>query len=91
MAGPRLRGEDPDGGTILLHGTFPTVVLPRSLWPNPKAWDGLALLDDAGAPEAWLQEEEDERALPASTSKRLDLASGMKRIFSMPSPASTVP
>ena len=56
--------EDPDGGTILLHGTFPTVVLPRSLWPNPKAWDGLALLDDAGAPEAWLQEEEDERASP---------------------------
>ena len=45
--------EDPDGGTILLHGTFPTVVLPRSLWPNPKAWDGLALLDDAGAPEAF--------------------------------------
>ncbi len=56
--------EDPDGGTILLHGTFPTVVLPRSLWPNPKAWDGLALLDDAGAPEAWSQEEEDERASP---------------------------
>ena len=56
--------EDPDGGKILLHGTFPTVVLPRSLWPNPKAWDGLALLDDAGAPEAWLQEEEDERASP---------------------------
>ena len=48
--------EDPDGGKILLHGTFPTVVLPRSLWPNPKAWDGLALLDDAGAPEAWMQE-----------------------------------
>ena len=40
------------------------MVLPRSLWPNPKAWDGLALLDDAGAPEAWLQEEEDERASP---------------------------
>ena len=56
--------EDPDGGVILLHGTFPTVVLPRSLWPNPKAWDGLALLDDAGAPEAWLQEEEDERSSP---------------------------
>ena len=56
--------EDPGGGKILLHGTFPTVVLPRSLWPNPKAWDGLALLDDAGAPEAWLQEEEDERASP---------------------------
>ena len=56
--------EDPDGGKILLHGTLPTVVLPRSLWPNPKAWDGLALLDDAGAPEAWLQEEEDERASP---------------------------
>ena len=56
--------EDPDGGVILLYGTFPTVVLPRSLWPNPKAWDGLALLDDAGAPEAWLQEEEDERSSP---------------------------
>ena len=56
--------EDPDGGKILLHGTFPTVVLPRSLWPNPKARDRLALLDDAGAPEAWLQEEEDERASP---------------------------
>ena len=56
--------EDPDGGTILLHGTFPTVVLPRSIWPSPKAWQGLALLDDAGAPDAWKQEEEDERASP---------------------------
>ncbi len=56
--------DDPDGGTILLHGTFPTVVLPRSLWPNPKGWDGLALLDDEGAPEAWAQEEEDERESP---------------------------
>ena len=81
--------EDPDGGTILL-GTFPTVVIPRSLWPNPKAWHGLALLDDAGAPEAWSQEEEDERASPGVNLEALGLALGMRRISSMPSPASKV-
>lgn len=56
--------EDPDGGSVLLHGTFPTVVHPRQLWPDPAAWEVLALLEDAMAPEAWLQEEEDERASP---------------------------
>lgn len=55
---------DPDGGTVLLHGTFPTVVHPRVLWPDVAAWDGVAVLEDAGAPHAWAQEAADERASP---------------------------
>ncbi len=55
---------DPDGGTVLLHGTFPTVVHPRVLWPDEAAWDGVAVLEDAEAPHAWAQEAADERASP---------------------------
>ena len=36
--------EDPDGGTIMLHGTIPTLVYPRKLRPS-KEWHGLALLE----------------------------------------------
>ncbi len=56
--------SDPNGGAVLLHGTFPTVVHPRTLWPDVAAWDAVAVLEDAEAPHAWAQEAEDERASP---------------------------
>ena len=51
--------EDPDGGTILLHGTIPTLVYPRKLRPS-KEWHGLALLESEEVVDLWLQEEKDE-------------------------------
>ena len=51
--------EDPDGGTILLHGTIPTVVYPRKLRPSIE-WHGLALLESDEVVDLWLQEEKDE-------------------------------
>ena len=50
---------DPDGGTILLHGTIPTVVYPRKLRPSVE-WHGLALLESNEVVELWIQEEKDE-------------------------------
>ncbi|MBL6896595.1 MAG: hypothetical protein ISR23_05880 [Candidatus Poseidoniaceae archaeon] len=51
--------EDPDGGTILLHGTIPTLVYPRKLRPS-KEWHGLALLESEEVVDLWRQEEKDE-------------------------------
>ena len=36
--------EDPDGGSVILHGTMPTVVYPNAMRPRA-AWHGLALLE----------------------------------------------
>ena len=51
--------EDPDGGTIMLHGTIPTLVYPRKLRPS-KEWHGLALLESEEVVDLWRQEEKDE-------------------------------
>jgi len=52
--------NDPDGGTIHLHGTLPTVVYPEKLRPRID-WDGLAILATDEEAELWEQEEKDER------------------------------
>jgi len=63
MAGPLDWADpewsDPDGGTVVLHGTLPTVVYPNVLRPR-YAWDGLALLETPDVIELWEQEEADE-------------------------------
>jgi hypothetical protein len=63
MAGPLDWADpewsDPDGGTVVLHGTLPTVVYPNVLRPR-YAWDGLALLETPDLVELWEQEEADE-------------------------------
>ena len=63
MAGPLDWADpewsDPDGGTVVLHGTLPTVVYPNVLRPR-YAWDGLALLETPDVVELWEQEEADE-------------------------------
>jgi nucleotide-binding universal stress UspA family protein len=54
-----LTWQDPDGGTIVLHGVLPTIVYPRKLRPNYQ-WHGLALLESEDIVEFWIQEEKDE-------------------------------
>mgnify|MGYP001169438601 FL=1 len=51
--------KDPDGGTIVLHGTMPTVVFPDAMRPRV-SWDGLALLESPDVVDLWIQEEIDE-------------------------------
>ena len=51
--------NDPDGGSIILHGVLPTIVFPRKLRPNFE-WHGLALLESEDIVELWVQEEKDE-------------------------------
>lgn len=51
--------EDPDGGTVIIHGTMPTVVYPNAMRPRT-AWHGLALLESPDVVDLWIQEEADE-------------------------------
>ncbi|MDP6863851.1 MAG: hypothetical protein QGG96_00370 [Candidatus Poseidoniaceae archaeon] len=51
--------QDPDGGTIVLHGTLPTVVYPNAMRPRIQ-WHGLGLLCTAEEPEIWIEEEKAE-------------------------------
>ena len=51
--------EDPDGGTVILHGTIPTVVYPNAMRPRA-TWHGLALLESPDVVDLWIQEEADE-------------------------------
>ena len=51
--------EDPDGGTVIVHGTMPTVVYPNAMRPRVD-WHGLALLESPDIVDLWVQEEADE-------------------------------
>ena len=55
-----IKWSDPDGGTITLHGTIPTLVYPRKLRPSEE-WHGLALLESSEVVDLWVQEEKDEK------------------------------
>lgn len=59
LSWPDIHWEDPDGGTIVLHGTLPTVVYPLSMRPR-FTWHGLGLLVTSEEPEVWQGEEEAE-------------------------------
>ena len=50
---------DPDGGTVVIHGTLPTVVFPNAMRPRG-VWHGLAILDSPDVVDLWIQEEKDE-------------------------------
>lgn len=54
---------DPDGGTVILHGTLPTVVYPNVMRPR-QSWHGLALLESPDVVDLWEQEEADEAESP---------------------------
>jgi hypothetical protein len=51
--------QDPDGGTIVLHGVLPTVVYPNAMRPRLQ-WHGLGLLCTSEEPEIWIEEEKAE-------------------------------
>ena len=51
--------QDPDGGTIVLHGVLPTVVYPNAMRPRFQ-WHGLGLLCTSEEPEIWIEEEKAE-------------------------------
>ena len=51
--------EDPDGGSVIVHGTMPTVVYPNAMRPR-ETWHGLALLESPDVVDLWVQEELDE-------------------------------
>ena len=55
-----IHWEDPDGGTIVLHGVLPTVVMPTSMRPR-EHWHGLGLLCTSEEPEVWAEEEKAEK------------------------------
>ena len=54
-----IHWKDPDGGTIVLHGVLPTVVLPNKMRPRIQ-WDGLAVMGSSEEPEVWIEEEKSE-------------------------------
>ena len=51
--------EDPNGGSVIVHGTMPTVVFPNAMRPRA-TWHGLALLESPDVVDLWVQEELDE-------------------------------
>lgn len=54
-----IHWKDPDGGTILLHGVLPTVVMPNGMRPRT-TWHGLAIMGTSEEPEVWDEEDKSE-------------------------------
>ncbi len=54
-----IHWEDPDGGTIVLHGVLPTVVLPNGMRPRLN-WHGLGIMGSSEEIEVWVEEEKSE-------------------------------
>ena len=58
-----IHWEDPDGGTIVLHGVLPTVVLPNGMRPRI-SWHGLGIMGSSEEIEVWAEEEKSESKDP---------------------------
>jgi hypothetical protein len=54
-----IHWKDPDGGTIVLHGILPTVVLPNGMRPRLN-WHGLGIIASSEEVEVWAEEEKSE-------------------------------
>tara|TARA_B110001452_G_scaffold204187_2_gene174164 strand:- start:656 stop:1453 length:798 start_codon:yes stop_codon:yes gene_type:complete len=54
-----IHWKDPDGGTIVLHGVLPTVVLPNGMRPRLQ-WHGLGIMGSSEEEEVWVEEEKAE-------------------------------
>jgi len=54
-----IHWKDPDGGTIVLHGVLPTVVLPRGMRPRI-SWHGLGIMGSSEEIDVWAEEEKAE-------------------------------
>ena len=58
--------EDPDGGTIVLHGVLPTVVLPNAMRPR-FTWHGLGIMGSSEEIEVWMEKKKQRLKILAST------------------------
>ena len=54
-----IHWTDPDGGTIVLHGVLPTVVLPNAMRPRIN-WHGLGIMGSSEEVDVWAEEEKAE-------------------------------
>ena len=54
-----IHWKDPDGGTIVLHGVLPTVVLPNGMRPR-LTWHGLGIMGSSEEVDVWAEEEKAE-------------------------------
>lgn len=54
-----IHWKDPDGGTIVLHGVLPTVVMPNGMRPRI-TWHGLAIMGSSEEPDVWDEEDKSE-------------------------------
>ena len=57
---------DPDGGTVVIHGTLPTVVFPNAMRPRG-VWHGLAILDSHDVVDLGFKRKKTRRNLMEST------------------------
>lgn len=80
LAWKDLRWQDPDGGTIILHGTLPTVIYPMKMRPR-ETWHGIALLEAPDVEELWIQEEIDEAESPGVNLNHSLLSGGALAIY----------
>ena len=75
-----IHWSDPEGGTVLLHGVLPTVVLPRRLWPRIE-WHGICLPASSDEVEIWEEEEKYELEDPGVNLQSALLGGGITGIY----------
>ena len=75
-----IHWSDPSGGTVLLHGVLPTVVLPRRLWPRVE-WHGICLPASSDEVEIWEEEEKYELEDPGVNLQSALLGGGITGIY----------
>ena len=72
--------KDPDGGTIVLHGILPTVVLPNGMRPRLQ-WNGLGILAAKEEEEIWAEEEKSEAEDPGINLDSTILNGGLDSLY----------
>jgi len=75
-----IHWSDPEGGTVLLHGVLPTVVLPRRLRPRVE-WHGICLPSSSVEIEVWDEEEKYELEDPGVNLQSALLGGGITGIY----------
>jgi hypothetical protein len=75
-----IHWKDPDGGTIVLHGVLPTVVLPNNMRPRIQ-WHGLAVMGSSEEPDVWKEEEKSESKDPGINLDSAILNGGLDGLY----------
>ena len=75
-----IHWKDPDGGTIVLHGVLPTVVLPNKMRPRIQ-WHGLAIMGSSEEPEVWDEEDKSEAKDPGINLDSAILNGGLDGLY----------